>query len=66
MALRDLRAFRRAWDLVVEREGDQQKVTVTCQGNTVLSEIGPSGKTHRVNLGDVDKLPDNCRNSDPK
>jgi hypothetical protein len=32
MALRDLRAFGRAWDLVVERAGNQQSITVTSGG----------------------------------
>ena len=48
MALRDLRAFGRSWDLLVERDGDQQKVTVTSGGKTVLSATGPAGKTYSV------------------
>lgn len=48
MALRDLRAFGRTWDLVVERSGDQQKVTVTAGGRTVMTEVGPAGKTYAV------------------
>jgi hypothetical protein len=50
MALRDVRAFGRAWDLVVEREGDLQKVTVTSQGRTLLSEKGPAGKTYKLSF----------------
>jgi hypothetical protein len=48
MALRDLRAFGRAWDLVVERAGDQQKVTVRSGGKTVMTGRGPAGKTYSV------------------
>jgi hypothetical protein len=50
MALRDVRAFGKAWDLVVEREGDLQKITVSSQGRTLLSETGPAGKTYQVDL----------------
>jgi hypothetical protein len=50
MALRDVRAFGCAWDLVVEREGEQQKVTVSSEGRVILSETGPPGKTHKVKL----------------
>jgi hypothetical protein len=48
MALRDLRAFGRGWDLVVERAGDRQKVAVTASGRTVMTATGPAGKTYRV------------------
>ena len=48
MALRDVRAFGRAWDLVVERAGDQQKVTVSSGGQTVMTGVGPAGKTYSV------------------
>jgi hypothetical protein len=48
MALRDVRAFGRAWDLVVERDGERQKVTVTCRGSTLLSAGGPAGTTFPV------------------
>jgi len=48
MALRDLCAFGHRWDLLVERDGDQQKVTVTSGGKTVLSATGPAGKTYAV------------------
>jgi hypothetical protein len=48
MALRDVRAFGRAWDLVVEREGALQKVTVSIGGAVVMTGIGPAGKTYTV------------------
>jgi len=51
MALRDVRAFGRAWDLVVERAGDQQKITVSSGGRTVLTAVGPAGQTYTVALG---------------
>jgi hypothetical protein len=35
MALRDVRAFGRAWDVVVERASDQQKITVTSGGTRI-------------------------------
>ncbi len=50
MALRDLHAFGRSWDIVVERDGDEQKTTVTSGGKTVLSVSGPAGKTYSVTL----------------
>lgn len=48
MALRDVRAFGRSWDLVVERQGDLQKVMVTSGGRTVLTGTGPAGRTYQV------------------
>ena len=48
MALRDLRAFGRAWDLVVERAGDQQKVTVLSGGKTLMTGLGSAGKTYSL------------------
>jgi hypothetical protein len=48
MALRDVRAFGRAWDWVVERGDDQQKVTVTGGGQTIMTGSGPAGKTYAV------------------
>jgi hypothetical protein len=48
MALRDLRAFGRTWDLVVERAGDQQKVTVRSGGKTLMTGLGPAGKTYSL------------------
>jgi hypothetical protein len=52
MALRDLRAFGQAWDLVVERAGDQQKVTVLGGGRTVMTGLGPAGKTYSLTFPD--------------
>ncbi len=48
MALRDVRAFGRTWDLVVERDGDQQKITVSSGGKRVMTGSGPAGKTYAV------------------
>jgi hypothetical protein len=48
MALRDLRAFGQSWDLVVERAGDQQKVTVLSGGKTLMTGLGPAGKTYAL------------------
>lgn len=48
MALRDVRAFGRAWDLVVERDGERQKVTVSSGGQTVMTAAGPAGRTYPV------------------
>jgi len=48
MALHDVRAFGRAWDLVVERAGDQQKVTVYSGGRTLMTGVGPAGKPYAV------------------
>ena len=48
MALRDARAFGRAWDLVVERAGDQQKITVSCGGQVIFAGAGPAGKMYPV------------------
>ena len=50
MALRDVRAFGQAWDLVVERAGAQQKITVKSGGRTVMTGVGPAGKTYSVTL----------------
>lgn len=48
MALRDVRAFGRAWDMLVERDGDLQKVTVSAGGKALLTASGPAGKTYQV------------------
>lgn len=48
MALRDIRVFGRAFDLVVEREGDGQKITVSSQGKIVMTDSGPAGKLYHV------------------
>jgi hypothetical protein len=55
MALRDVRAFGRTWDLVVERVGDQQKVTVSSRGRTIMSSLGPAGTTYTVSLAKAAK-----------
>ena len=55
MALRDVRAFGRAWNLLVERVGDQQKVTVRAGGKTVMTGLGPAGKTYSVTLPNGEK-----------
>ncbi len=48
MALRELRAFGQTWDLEVERAGAQQKVTVSSGGKTLMTGVGPAGKTYSV------------------
>jgi hypothetical protein len=48
MALRDLRAFGQSWDLVVERVGDKQKITVSSGGKIVFTGTGTAGKTYSV------------------
>lgn len=48
MALRDVCAFGRAWDLVVERLGGRRKVTVSSGGKLVMTGFGPAGKTYSV------------------
>ena len=48
MALRDLRAFGQSWDLVVERAGDQQKVTVLSGGKSLMTGLGPPAKTYAL------------------
>ena len=57
MALRDLRAFGRAWDLVVERAGDQQKVTVRSGGKTLMTGLGLAGKTYSLTFPNGRKSP---------
>jgi hypothetical protein len=39
----------------VERAGDQQKVTVRSGGKTVMTGLGPAGKTYSVTLPNGDK-----------
>jgi hypothetical protein len=48
MALRDLRAFGQSWDMIVEREGNQQTVQITSGGKTIFKGSGPAGKTYSV------------------
>jgi len=40
---------------VVERAGDQQKVTVRSGGKTVMTGLGPAGKTYSVTLPNGEK-----------
>jgi hypothetical protein len=54
MALRDARAFGASWDLVVERVGDREKVTVISRDREILSVTGPPGQTHAVKLPRAD------------
>jgi hypothetical protein len=54
MALRDIRAFGKSWDLIVEREGDLQKVTIQSEGKTLFTATGPAGKTYAVDFS-IDK-----------
>jgi len=55
MALRDLRAFGQAWDLVVERAGHQQKVTVRSGGKTLMTGLGPAGKTYSLTFPNLEE-----------
>jgi len=48
MAMRDLYAFGKIWDLIVERTGDKQKITVSSGGNIIFTGSGPAGKTYSV------------------
>jgi hypothetical protein len=48
MAIRDMRAFGSSWDLVVERAGDKQKITVSRGGKVIFTGSGPAGKTYSV------------------
>ncbi len=48
MAMRDMRAFGRDWDMVVERAGDKQKITVSSGGKVIFTGSGPAGKTYSV------------------
>jgi hypothetical protein len=48
MALRDLRTFGQSWDLVVERVGDKQKITVSSGDQILFTGMGPAGKTYTV------------------
>ena len=48
MDLRDLRTFGRSWGLVVTREDDLQKTTVTSEGREIFSASAPDGKNHHV------------------
>ena len=51
MALRDVRAFGHAWDMVVERDGDRQRITVSdTDGNIVFTDAGPAGKSYAISF----------------
>ncbi len=51
MALRDMRAFGHAWNMVVERDGGLQKITVSNRNEKIIfSDVGPAGKTYSVSL----------------
>lgn len=50
MALRDVRAFGQTWDLVVERDGEQQKITLSSGGQTIVTTTAAAGKTIAVTL----------------
>jgi hypothetical protein len=65
MALRDLRAFGRSWDLLVERVAGQQKVTVSSGGRTLMTGTGPAGKTYSVTFSNqpVKQVPPNHKGS---
>jgi len=53
MALRDMRAFGQAWDMVVERDGGQQKITITSGDKVVFTGVGPAGKTYSVTFSKI-------------
>jgi hypothetical protein len=56
MAVRDMRAFGHAWDMVVERVGDRQKITVTdSERNVIFTDVGPAGKTYSVSFPKPEK-----------
>lgn len=48
MAMRDMHAFGTTWDLIVEKKGDNQKITVSSGGKIIFSGSGPAGKTYSV------------------
>ena len=50
MALRDLRAFGKSGDLIVERDGDLQKVTIQSEGKTLFTGTGIPGTTHAIDF----------------
>lgn len=54
MALRDMRAFGHAWDMVVQRVADQQRVTISKgDGETIFTGVGPAGRTYSVSFAQV-------------
>jgi hypothetical protein len=48
MAMRDLHAFGMNWDLIVERAGDKQKISVSSGGKIIFTGSGRAGKTYSV------------------
>ena len=51
MALKDMRAFGHAWDMVVQRDGKLQKITVTnTKGKVIFTGTGPAGKTYSISF----------------
>ena len=64
MALRDMRAFGHAWDLVVERVDGKQKVTVSNASKykeVIFADVGPAGKTYSVSFKGMSKDKDKTR-----
>jgi hypothetical protein len=56
MALRDMRAFGHAWDMVVERVDGKQKITVSgADKQVIFTDIGPAGRTYSVSFKGVSK-----------
>jgi hypothetical protein len=56
MALRDVRAFGHAWDMVVRRVADQYKVTISKgDGEVIFTDVGPAGKTYAVSFASRDQ-----------
>jgi len=48
MVMRDIHAFGTTWDLIVERKGDNQKITVSSGGKVIFTGSGPAGKTYSI------------------
>jgi hypothetical protein len=48
MALRSVRAFGRNFDVVVERKGDGQHLTVTAGGKTITEQDLPAGESAEI------------------
>ena len=56
MALRDMRAFGHAWDMVVERVDGKQKITVSgADKQVIFTDIGPAGRTYSVSFKGMSK-----------
>ena len=51
MALRDMRAFGHSWDMIVQRVGKRQTVTICHRdGKIIFTGSGPAGKTYSVSF----------------